>query len=231
MFTGKRRKFFNDEDSQNAAAPPTERFSLLEHHTHTEGMRKAHAAPHKTHVDGDTLFVARGFQARNEEGLRKAYASPDKTFVDGDTEYVAGTDVTDFRDLFADALIPFNLTRYGHRYEQAEKTLKENPQVTRLVGHSLGEATVAAIQKMYYGKRDLQVVGYGSPEIKMSIAPTPDTVRMRHEGDPISGLDGESMNIGGSLNPLVAHAYTGYAEKELPENAPQESLEENNDQE
>ena len=98
MFTGKRRKFFADEDSQNAAAPPTERFSLLEHHTHTEGMRKAHAAPHKTHVDGDTMFVARGFQARNEEGLRRAYASSDKTFVDGDTEYVAGTDPTDYRD-------------------------------------------------------------------------------------------------------------------------------------
>jgi hypothetical protein len=94
----------------------------------------------------------------------------------------------------------------------------------------LGEATVAALQKEYYGTRDLKVVGYGSPELKMSIAPTPDTVRMRHEGDPISGLDGESMNIGGSLDPLAAHAYTNYAEeKALPENA--EQLDENNPQE
>ena len=68
--------------------------------------------------------------------------------------------------------------------------------------------------------------------------PTPDTVQFRHGGDPISGLDGEAMSIGSSLNPLVAHNYEGYAEKpelpenaeqpeELPENAP-EALEENN---
>ena len=177
------------------------------------------------------MYVARSFAARNEEGLRRAYAAPNKTYVDGEMEYVAGTDPTDYRDLFADALIPLNMTRYGHRYAQAEKTLKENPQVTTLIGHSLGEATIAAIQKEYYGKRDLKVVGYGSPELKMSIAPTPDTVRFRHEGDPISGLDGESLNVGGSVDPLEAHAYTGYTDLPEnatdPENAPEEGLQEN----
>ena len=84
------------------------------------------------------MYIAGGFRRRNEEGLRRAYAAPDKTYVDGDTEFIAGTDPTDYRDLLADAMIPFNMTRYGHRYSQAEKTLKENPQVTRLVGHSLG---------------------------------------------------------------------------------------------
>ena len=225
MFKRHRRLFFGDEAAQNVR--PTERLSLLEHHKHTEGMRTAFVAPHKTHVDGDTMFIAGGFHARNEEGLRRAYAAENKTYVDGDTEFIAGTDPTDYRDIWADVLIPFNMTRYGHRYEQAEKMLKENPQVTRLVGHSLGQATAASLQKKYYGTRDLKVVGYGSPEFKMSMEPTPDTVRFRHAGDPISGLDGESMTIGGSWNPLEAHAYTGYAEKELPENAPEESLEEN----
>ena len=84
------------------------------------------------------------------------------------------------------------------------------------------------------------MVGYGSPELKISSAPTPDTVQFRHGGDPISGLDGEAMNIGSSLDPLKAHAYTGYTDKpelpenaeqpELPENAP-EALEENNAEE
>jgi hypothetical protein len=59
---------------------------------------------------------------------------------------------------------------------------------------------------------------------------TPDTMRFRHGNDPISVLDGESMTIGSSLNPLKAHAYTGYTD-ELPENAPEESLEENNPEE
>ena len=68
----------------------------------------------------------------------------------------------------------------------------------------------------------------------MSIEPTPDTVRFRHGGDPISALDGERMSIGGSMNPLVAHAYTGYDLPENapdPENAPEESLEENTTEE
>ena len=234
MIPHRKRRLLPDETQSSSTSQdvaPVERFALLENHKHTEGMRKASAAPTKAHVEGKTMFVAKGFHARNEEGLRKAYESPNKTYVDGDTEFVAGTDPTDYRDLWADVLIPFNLTRYGHRYEQAKKTLDENPQVKIIVGHSLGQASVQALQKQYYGDRNLKVVGYGSPELKMSIAPTPDTVRFRHGNDPISALDGESMTIGSSLKPLVAHNYEGYAEKELPENAPDESLEENNDQE
>ena len=216
---------------------PAQKLSLATTHAHREGMRAAAAHPSKTHVQGNTMYLVGNMRQRNEEGLRRAYAAPNKTFVDGDTEYVAGTDPTDIRDLWADVLIPFNMTRYGHRYSQAEKTLNANPQVTRLVGHSLGEATSAALQKAYYGKRDLHVVGYGGPELKVSGMPTPDTVQFRHGGDPISGLDGEAMNIGSSLDPLKAHAFTGYADKPdalpenaptLPENAPNESLEENN---
>ena len=229
----RRRRLFLDTDTQsNAPTPretPVQKLALATTSMHREGLRTAAAHPSKTHVAGDTMYIAGGFRRRNEEGLRRAYAAPDKTYVDGDTEFIAGTDPTDYRDLLADVMIPFNMTRYGHRYSQAEKTLKENPQVTRLVGHSLGQATAAALQKQYYGDRDLKVVGYGSPEIKMSIAPTPDTVRMRHGGDPISALDGESLTIGASADPFVAHGYTGYTE-ELPENAP-ENLEENTAQE
>ena len=245
----RRKRLFADQESQRTTRyvpppdvpkeAPAQKLSLATTHAHREGMRNAAAHPSKTHVQGDTMYLTGNFRQRNEEGLRRAYDSPDGTFVDGDTEYVAGTNPMDPRDLWADVLIPFNMTRYGHRYSQAEKTLREHPEVTRLVGHSLGGATASALQKEYYGKRDLHVVGYGSPELKISSAPTPDTVQFRHEGDPISGLDGEAMNIGSSLDPLKAHAYTGYAEKpaelpenaeqpaELPENTPDE-LEENN---
>ena len=74
-------------------------------------MRKAAAHPSKTHVEGDTMYLAGNLRQRNEEGLRRAYDSPDGTFVSGDTEYVAGTNPTDPRDLWADVLIPFNMTR------------------------------------------------------------------------------------------------------------------------
>ena len=213
---------------------PAQKLSLATIHAHREGMRAAAAHPSKTHVQGDTMYLAGNFRQRNEEGLRRAYASPDGTFVDRNVEYIAGTNPFDPRDLLDDLMIPLNMTRYGHRFEQAEKTLQEHPEVTRLVGHSLGAATSSALQKMYYGKRDLHVVGYGSPELKVSSLPTPDTVQFRHGGDPISGLDGEAMSIGSSLNPFVAHNYEGYAEKpELPENAPnaEADLEENNAEE
>ena len=123
-------------DTSETPKAPVEKLALATTHANREGMRAAAAHPSRTHVDGNKMYVARGFAARNEEGLRRAYEAPDKTFVDGETEYVAGTDPTDYRDLFADALIPLNLTRFGHRYSQAEKTLKANPQVTTLVGHS-----------------------------------------------------------------------------------------------
>ena len=121
-----------------------------------------------------------------------------------------------------------------------KRHFKNTWRATRLVGHSLGGQTSTALQKAYYGKRDLKVVGYGSPELKVSSLPTPDTVQFRHGGDPISGLDGEAMSVGSSLNPLVAHNYEGYAEKpelpenaELPENMPdaEADLEENNAEE
>ena len=91
MIPHRKRRLLPDETQSSSAqdvARPAERLSLFENHKHTEGMRKASAAPHKTHVEGNTMFVGKGFHARNEEGLRKAYESADKTYVEGDTEYV-----------------------------------------------------------------------------------------------------------------------------------------------
>jgi hypothetical protein len=108
MIPHRKRRLLTDETQSSQDVAPVERFALFENHKHTDGMRKASAAPTKAHVEGKIMFVAKGFHARNEEGLRKAYESPNKTYVDGDTEFVAGTDPTDYRDIWADALIPFN---------------------------------------------------------------------------------------------------------------------------
>jgi hypothetical protein len=148
-----------------------------------------------------------GFHARDEAGLEKAYASKDKTFVDGDTEYIAGTDPKNPQDLWDDLKIPFGLMRYSHRYKQAEKTLKENPQVSHLVGHSMGEAAGAEMEKTN-DHRDLSLVGYGAPVISR---PGADETDYRHAGDPISMFDGGAKTVGGSINPIEAHSYTGYS--------------------
>ena len=148
-----------------------------------------------------------GFHARDEAGLEKAYASKDKTYVDGDTEYIAGTDPKNPQDLWDDLKIPFGLMRYSQRYKQAEKTLKENPQVSHLVGHSMGQAAGAEMEKTNEN-RDLTLVGYGAPVISK---PGADETDYRHAGDPISMFDGAAKTVGGSINPVQAHSYTGYS--------------------
>ena len=146
-----------------------------------------------------------GFHARDEAGLAKAYASKDKTFVDGDTEYIAGTDPTNPQDLWDDLKIPFGLMRYSNRYKEAEKTLKENPQVSHLVGHSMGEAVGEEMEKT---NENLSLVGYGAPVISK---PGANETDYRHAGDPISMFDRGAKTVGGSINPIEAHSYTGYS--------------------
>ena len=145
-----------------------------------------------------------GFHARDEAGLEKAYASKDKTYVDGDTEYIAGTDPTNPRDLWDDLKIPFGLMKYSNRYKQAEKTLKGNPKVSHLVGHSMGEAVGEEMEKT---NENLSLVGYGAPVISK---PGSSETDYRHAGDPISMFDRGAKTIGGSINPIAAHSYTGY---------------------
>ena len=52
--------------------------------------------------------------------------------------YIAGT--SNLQDIWDDLKIPFNLTKYSKRYEDADKLLKDNPQIDDIVGHSLGGA-------------------------------------------------------------------------------------------
>jgi hypothetical protein len=126
--------------------------------------------------------------------------------VDGDTEYIAGTDPTNPQDLWDDLKMPFGLMRYSHRYKQAEKTLKENPQVSHRVGHSMGEAVGEEMEKT---ERDLSLVGYGAPVISK---PGADETDYRHAGDPISMFDRGAKTVGGSINPIEAHSITGFSD-------------------
>ena len=78
-------------------------------------------------------------------GLDKAYGSNTSTYIDGDTMYIAGTD--GWKDVFNDWVkIPFGLTKYSHRYKQADDVLKDNPQVKQLTGNSLGGVVSLELQ-------------------------------------------------------------------------------------
>ena len=54
----------------------------------------------------------------------------------------------DFQDVYDDLKIPLNLTRYSQRYIEADKALKANPQINKLIGHSLGGSVSLELEKI-----------------------------------------------------------------------------------
>ena len=54
----------------------------------------------------------------------------------------------DFQDLYDDLKIPLNLTRYSQRYTEADKALKANPQINKLIGHSMGGSVSLELEKI-----------------------------------------------------------------------------------
>ena len=76
------------------------------------------------------------------------------------------------------------------RYKAAEKALKDNPNIKRAVGDSLGRAIALALQKHH---PELKVRTYGAPVVDLEGALQPtwnaNTERYRNVGDPISMCD------------------------------------------
>ena len=148
-----------------------------------------------------------GFHKINEIGLNKAYKSNTSTHIDGDTLYVAGT--KNLKDWYDDITkLPFGLTKHADRYKDAEKALKENPQIKNLVSHSLGSSVSDELRKQHPDKESKLKALYGSPFIDFGNKKHEN--RFRHRGDLISMFDSGSKVVGGSFNPLKAHEYSNY---------------------
>ena len=152
------------------------------------------------------------------QGLEKAYEQPNKIYIHNNKMYIAGT--SSWQDVWDDLKIPFHLTKYSQRYEDAEKLLKEHPEVDNLVSHSLGGAVSLELNKNNNNKYDTTT--YGAPVFQMD---DKKGKRYRHTLDPISGLDRGSitvpLDIDELLNPYSAplidifnpfknHSYEGY---------------------
>ena len=73
----------------------------------------------------------------DRKGLDVAYSLNSGSYLpQGNTLYVAGTKSA--WDVWDDLKIPFGLTSWADRYQEADRVLDAWPQVTRIVGHSLG---------------------------------------------------------------------------------------------
>ena len=82
------------------------------------------------------------------EGLKTAYANNTGLFRSGNTLYISGTGgksgfCSKVNDVFSDIfLIPTHNLQFSDKYRDVMNELEKNPDVTRLVGHSVGPVRV-----------------------------------------------------------------------------------------
>ena len=141
------------------------------------------------------IGFANTFHQRNQIGLDSAYKSDNKIYIKDDTMFLAGT--SNLQDVWDDLKIQFHLTRYTKRYQDADNLLKSNPQVKKLVGHSLSGSVSLEIQKQHPNS-DFDITTYGAPVLQMG---GQKYKRFRKAGDLISGLDDGAITYKGSINP------------------------------
>ena len=135
----------------------------------------------------------------NRQGLAQAYKIDSGTYVAGDSLYLAGTKSA--RDVWDDLKIPFGMTSRSQRYEDANRVLKANPQIRRIVGHSLGGAVALELQREH---PEMKTITYGAPVISAS-----GGERHRAVFDPVAMFDfGAKTELPRGLNP---HGYSGLA--------------------
>ena len=162
---------------------------------------------HIPHVKG--VGFHHNFHKINETGLQQAYNSEKKLHIDGDTLFIAGT--ANKQDVWDDiSKIPFwGDVRKSQRYKDADDLLKGNPQIKKLVSHSLGGSVGLELQKQKSDKA-FDVTTYGAPVVQLS---SQKHKRFRHPGDPISAFDYGSITLDTkefTLDPLKHHSYKGY---------------------
>jgi len=199
LYGPKRRKIFDDD--ADWLPPRNRKFVLKNPVAQTrapeapEAKKEAAPALPPKGVPGtkESNGQAVGVPPTDKQGLERAYAQGD-TYIWGDTLYIAGSHTP--QDWFDDLTkVPFwGDLRGAERYQAAEKALKENPNVKRVVGHSLGGSVALELQKNYKG---LESRTYGAPvwdpfgEDRRIYGKVD---RFRNLADPFSFFDGSANN-------------------------------------
>ena len=146
------------------------------------------------------------------EGLKTAYANNTGMFKSGNTLYISGTGGKSgigakINDVFSDIfLIPTNNLQFSDKYRDVVNELEKNPDITRLVGHSLSGSVIQEInnrnnQKYITTTYNAPFVAFGDRGGK-----NPHHLRFRNQNDVISILDRDAIQIeSGTTNPVKAH--------------------------
>ena len=151
------------------------------------------------------------------EGLKTAYANNTGMFKSGNTFYISGTGgksgiSAKVNDVFSDIfLIPTHNLQFSDKYRDVMNELDKNPDITRLVGHSLSGSVIQEInnrnnQKYITTTYNAPFVAFGDRGGK-----NPHHLRFRNQNDVISILDRDAIQIeSGTTNPVKAHKFDNF---------------------
>ena len=154
----------------------------------------------------------------DRQGLKNAYDSPSGLYKTGKTLYISGTTGKDgsiTRDIIDDLIhLPTRNAEHTEKYKDAIKMLEQSPEITRLVGHSLGSAVANTLDQNFPNKYETTV--YATPAVKpkrkKGEKQDPRHRDFRNPNDPVSVLDGYAITSDfNETNPIVAHGFANFA--------------------
>ena len=152
----------------------------------------------------------------DRQGLKNAYDSPSGLYKTGKTLYISGTTGKDgsiTRDILDDLIhLPSRNAENTEKYKDALKMLEQSPEITRLVGHSLGSAVTNTLNQNFPNK--YETTTYATPAVKPKRKGKQNPKRRdyRNPNDPVSVLDGYAITSDfNDTNPLVAHGFQNFA--------------------
>ena len=149
-------------------------------------------------------------------GLKNAYDSPSGLYKTGKTLYISGTTGKDgsiTRDILDDLIhLPSRSAENTEKYKDAIKMLEQSPEITRLVGHSLGSAVANTLDQNFPNR--FETTTYATPAVKPKRKgkQNPKHRDYRNPNDPVSVLDGYAITSNfNDTNPLTAHGFQNFA--------------------
>ena len=152
----------------------------------------------------------------DRQGLKNAYDSPSGLYKTGKTLYISGTTGKDgsiTRDILDDLIhLPTRNAENTEKYKDAIKMLEQSPEISRIIGHSLGAAVVNTLDQNFPNK--FETTTYATPAVKPKRKGKQDPRHRdwRNPNDPVSMLDGYAITSDfNDPNPLVAHGFANFA--------------------
>ena len=152
---------------------------------------------HKTRY-AEEINVQNKNKIDDVKGSDAAYSNVNGITRIGNTLYIGGTGAKTglnhkVNDVIADLFfIPTHNIQLSERYRDAMEELRKNPDVTRIVSHSLGSAVAQEINNRHGNKYATTV--YSSPFVSgINQQKNPRYLRFRNRGDPIAMFDDSAI--------------------------------------